>query len=111
MGVRITPENRQSVQTSHLFYMQSTSAESNVLNIASSLGHECLALTKFIEGSPVSLFIQGELRARNIRYEASACARRPWGYRHSSSLRIEGSACAGRGWKIARRSRAHARNR
>jgi hypothetical protein len=52
MGVRITPENRQSVQTSHLFYMQSTSAESNVLNIASSLGHECLALTKFIEGKP-----------------------------------------------------------
>ena len=38
MGVRITPVERQSVHTSHLFEMQATSAESNVLNIAASLG-------------------------------------------------------------------------
>lgn len=42
MGLRITPENRMAVQNSNLFYLQATSAESNVLNIASSLGRECL---------------------------------------------------------------------
>lgn len=57
MGVRITPESRQAVHTSNLYMMQSTSAETNVLNIASSLGFPCVALTKFVEGSPVSLFI------------------------------------------------------
>ena len=45
MGVRITPPERMAVQNSNLFYMQATSAETNVLNVASSLGHECLALT------------------------------------------------------------------
>ena len=67
MGVRITTEDRQSVSTSHLFRMQTTSAESNVLNIASSLGYECLAMTKFVAGSPISLLIQSDLRARNIQ--------------------------------------------
>ena len=30
MGVRITPENRMAVHNSDLFYLQATSAESNV---------------------------------------------------------------------------------
>ena len=64
MGVRITPANRMAVQNSNQFYMQATSAETNVLNVTSSLGHECLALTKFVEGSPVAAFIQAQLRAR-----------------------------------------------
>ena len=34
IGVRITPEDRMAVQNSNTFYMQATSAESNVLNIA-----------------------------------------------------------------------------
>ena len=58
MGVRITPENRMAVQNSHMFYMQATSAETNVLNVSSSLGKKCLALTRFVEGSPVAKFIQ-----------------------------------------------------
>ncbi|MDD4311051.1 MAG: sugar kinase, partial [Eubacteriales bacterium] len=96
MGVRMTPENRQSVQTSHLFYMQSTSAESNVLNISSSLGRECLVLTKFIEGSPVSLFIQSELRARNIRYEGVSVPQGgPWGYRHQFNIADSGFGLRG----------------
>lgn len=33
MGVRITPLSRQPVHTSSLYQMQSTSAESNVLNV------------------------------------------------------------------------------
>lgn len=38
MGVRITPLNGQPVHTSKTFEMQATSAETNVANIASSLG-------------------------------------------------------------------------
>ena len=96
MGVRITPQDRQSVHTSHLFMMQSTSAESNVLNIASSLGHECLILTKFIEDSPVSLFIQSELRARNIRYEGVSVPQGgPWGYRHQFNIADSGFGLRG----------------
>ena len=69
MGLRITPENRMAVQNSNLFYLQATSAESNVLNVASSLGQECLVLTKFVKGSPMADFIKRQLRARNIRFE------------------------------------------
>ena len=69
MGVRITPENRMAVHNSNCFYMQCTSAESNVLNVSSSLGRECLVLTKFVKGSPVAEFIKSQLRARNIRFE------------------------------------------
>jgi 2-dehydro-3-deoxygluconokinase len=96
MGVRITPEDRQSVQTSHVFRMQTTSAESNVLNIASSLGYECLVLTKFVEGSPISQLIQSDLRARNIRYEG-ACVPQggPWGYRHQFNIADSGYGLRG----------------
>ena len=96
MGVRLTPEDRQSVHNSGTFRMQATSAESNVLNIAASLGYECLALTKFIEGSPVSLLIQSELRRRNIRYEgASVPQGGPWGYRHQFNIADSGFGLRG----------------
>lgn len=96
MGIRITPEDRQSVQISRRFVMQSTSAESNVLNTASSLGHECLVLTKFIEGSPISQFIQSELRARNIRYEGVSVPQGgPWGYRHQFNIADSGYGLRG----------------
>ena len=48
MGLRITPQDRMAVQNSNLFYLQATSAESNVLNVSSSLGKECLVMTKFV---------------------------------------------------------------
>lgn len=96
MGVRITPENRQSVHNSSLFRMRATSAESNVLNIAASLGCECLALTKFIEGSPISLLIQSELRSRNIRYEGVSVPQGgPWGYRHQFNIADSGFGLRG----------------
>jgi hypothetical protein len=38
MGIRITPTGRQPVHVSSLYEMQATSAESNVLNVAASLG-------------------------------------------------------------------------
>ena len=69
MGVRITPEDRMAVHNSNRFYLQATSAETNVLNISSSLGKPCLALTRFVEGSPIAAFIQSQLRARGISYD------------------------------------------
>ena len=72
IGVRITPPDRMAVHNSDLFRLQATSAETNVLNVASSLGMGCLAMTKFVKGSPVAEFIKQQLRARNIRFEGRA---------------------------------------
>ena len=91
MGVRITPEDRMAVHNSNTFYLQATSAETNVLNIASSLGKECLAMTKFVKGSPIAAFIQAQLRARNIRYEGLEVEQGgPWGYRHQFNIADSG---------------------
>ena len=91
MGLRITPENRMSVQNSNLFYMQATSAESNVLNVAASLGHECLVLTNFVKGSPMADFIKRQLRARNIAFEGKEVEQGgPWGYRHQFNIADSG---------------------
>ena len=91
MGVRITPPDRMAVHNSDMFRLQATSAETNVLNIASSLGHECLALTKFVKGSPIADFIKRQLRARNIRYEGAEIEQGgPWGYRHQFNIADSG---------------------
>ena len=98
MGVRITPADRMAVHNSNQFYMQSTSAETNVLNVASSLGYECLALTRFVEGSPIAAFIKAQLRARNIRFEGPDIPQGgPWGYRHQFNI-----ADSGFGFRAAR---------
>lgn len=91
MGVRITPDGRMAVHNSNHFYLQATSAESNVLNVTSSLGRECLALTKFVKGSPIADFIKSQLRARNIAYEGvEADQGGPWGYRHQFNIADSG---------------------
>ena len=91
MGVRLTPEDRMAVHISNRFYLQTTSAESNVLNISSSLGNECLVLTKFVKGSPIAAFIKSQLRARNIRYEGKEVEQGgPWGYRHQFNIADSG---------------------
>ena len=91
MGVRITPEDRMAVHNSDHFYLQATSAETNVLNIASSLGCPCLAMTRFVEGSPIAAFIKAKLRARNIAYEGPDIPQGgPWGYRHQFNIADSG---------------------
>ncbi len=91
MGVRITPVDRMAVHNSNQFMMQSTSAESNVLNVASSLGKECLVMTRFVEGSPIAAFIKGELRKRNIAFEGIDVPQGgPWGYRHQFNIADSG---------------------
>ena len=96
MGVRITPEDRMAVHNSDRFILQATSAESNVLNVASSLGKECLVLTKYVKGSPIAQFIQAQLRARNIRSEGIEVDQGgPWGYRHQFNIADSGYGTRG----------------
>lgn len=91
MGVRITPDGRMAVHNSNHFTMQATSAETNVLNVSASLGRPCLALTKFVSGSPIAAFIKGQLGKRNIFFEgADAPQGGPWGYRHQFNVADSG---------------------
>jgi hypothetical protein len=69
MGVRITPENRAPVHTSDRFFLQATSAETNVATVVSYLGEPAKVLTAFVEGSPISALIKADLRKRNMAYE------------------------------------------
>ena len=87
MGVRLTPEGRSAVQVSDHFLLQATSAETNVMNVASSLGMSCVALTRFVKGSPVAAFIKRSLRSRGIRYMGPEIDQGgPWGYRHQFNI-------------------------
>ncbi len=97
MGVRITPPERMAVQNSNLFYMQATSAETNVLNVASSLGHECLALTKFVKGSPL-LILSSASFAHGISVLKALTSNRAGrgAIGTSSTLRIPALGCAHR---------------
>lgn len=96
MGVRITPIDRQPVHTSGMFQMQSTSAETNVLNISASLGLNAKVLTRFVKDSPVAQFIKAELRRRNIAYEGRDIPQGgPWGYRHQFNIADSGYGLRG----------------
>jgi 2-dehydro-3-deoxygluconokinase len=87
MGLRLTPVNRQPVSTSDLYMMRSTSAESNVVNIAASLGMRVKLLTAFVKDNEISRYIKGELRKRNIEFEGPDIPQGgPWGYRHQFNI-------------------------
>ncbi|MFR1989252.1 MAG: hypothetical protein ACLS3C_03930 [Oscillospiraceae bacterium] len=58
MGVRIPPPERMAVQNSNLFYMQATSAETNVLNVASSLRARVRLTYEIRQGQPCCGFHQ-----------------------------------------------------
>ena len=74
MGIRITPVNSQTVHTSNTFYMQATSAESNVVSVSSALGLPVKILTAFVKGSPIARFIKDNLASRHIAWEAKEVA-------------------------------------
>ena len=96
MGVRITPANGAPVHTSSYYFMQATSAETNAVNISSSLGIKGLALTNFVQDSPVSYFIKGELRKRNIDFVGPDIPQGgPWGYRHQFNIADSGYGVRG----------------
>ena len=83
MGVRLTPQNGQPVHSSDTFFMQATSAESNVASIPSFLGLQVKILTNFVKDSPIARFIKDDLSGRHIDYEGPELDQEdPWGYRH-----------------------------
>lgn len=87
MGVRITPANNQPVHCSDTFFMQATSAESNVASVSSFLGLPVKVLTTFVKESPVARFIKDDLARRHISFEGAEVEQGgPWGYRHQFNI-------------------------
>lgn len=96
MGVRITPVNRQPVHLSHEYYLQATSAETNVASIPAALGLPSLVLTTFVEGSPIAQLIKNDLRSRGMDYEGKEVPQGdPWGYRHQFNIADSGYGLRG----------------
>ena len=96
IGVRIAPPGGAPVHTSNHYFMQATSAESNVINVSSSLGIKGLVLTNFVKDSPISYFIKSELRRRNIDYAGPDIPQGgPWGYRHQFNIADSGFGTRG----------------
>jgi len=91
MGVRLTPEGGQPVYASRHFEMRATSAESNVLSVASCLGMPAKVLTNFVKGSPVARLIKDDLAARHIDYEGPEVEQGgAWGFRHQINIADSG---------------------
>ncbi len=91
MGVRITPENRSPVHASDRFFLQATSAETNVATVVSYLGEPTKVLTAFVEGSPISAIIKADLRKRNMSYEGPDLPQGDaWGLRHQFNIADSG---------------------
>ncbi len=96
MGVRITPPEGQPVYSSDTFFMQATSAETNVASIASYLGMPVKVLTTFVKDSPIAEFIKRNLRSRGMTYEGIDVPQDgPWGYRHQFNIADSGSGARG----------------
>ncbi|MBE6598638.1 MAG: sugar kinase [Ruminococcaceae bacterium] len=96
MGVRICPMNGQPVQASDTFFMQATSAESNVISVAAYLGMKTKVLTTFVKDSPIADFIKRNLRSRGIDYEGAEVEQGdPWGYRHQFNIADSGYGTRG----------------
>ena len=81
MGLRITPENGQPVQSSDVFHLQATSAETNVASISSYLGLPVKVLTAFVKDSPFAAFIKSNLRARGMDFEGPEVPHLSFSYR------------------------------
>ena len=96
MGVRITPKDSQTVAAGCDFFMQATSAETNVASVASYLGLPVKVLTKFVKGSPIAQFIKQNLRSRGMEFEGPDVAQGgPWGYRHQFNIADSGAGSRG----------------
>ncbi|MCQ2435944.1 MAG: sugar kinase [Clostridia bacterium] len=96
MGVRITPANSQPVAASDTFFMQATSAETNVASISSYLGLPTHVLTTFVKDSPIAAFIKQNLRSRGMTFEGKEVEQGgPWGYRHQFNIADSGYGSRG----------------
>ncbi len=96
MGIRITPSNGQPVHSSDTFFMQATSAETNVASIASYLGLPVKVLTTFVKDSPIAQLIKNNLASRHMTYEGKDIPQGgPWGYRHQFNIADSGYGSRG----------------
>jgi len=91
MGIRITPEHRQSVHTADRYLLQATSAETNVASVVSHLGEPTKVLTAFVAGSPMATIIKANLRARGMDFEGPELPQGDaWGLRHQFNIADSG---------------------
>ncbi len=96
MGVRICPAAGQPVASSDTFFMQATSAETNVASISSYLGLPVKVLTTFVKDSPIADFIKRNLRSRGMDFEGKEVEQGgPWGYRHQFNIADSGYGSRG----------------
>jgi 2-dehydro-3-deoxygluconokinase len=96
MGVRITPFNGQPVHTSDTFFMQATSAETNVATVSSYLGLPVKVLTTFVKDSPIARLIKDNLASRHLAFEGAEVEQGgPWGYRHQFNIADSGFGTRG----------------
>ncbi len=96
MGVRLTPAYGQPVHSSDMFFMQGTSAETNVASVSSYLGLPVKVLTAFVRDSPISRKIKDNLAARHMVYEGPEVDQGgPWGYRHQFNIADSGFGSRG----------------
>jgi 2-dehydro-3-deoxygluconokinase len=96
MGVRITPTNGQPVHSSDTFFMQATSAETNVASIPAYLGLPVKVLTTFVKDSPISQLIKSNLSSRHMSFEGKDVPQgNPWGYRHQFNIADSGFGSRG----------------
>ena len=110
MGVRITPADRQPVHISHNYYMQATSAETNVASVPAALGLPVKVLTTFVEGSPIAAFIKADLRSRGMEFEGPEVPQGgPWGYRHQFNIADSGFGMRARACRTTAPARSAAR--
>ena len=99
MGLRVTPDAGQPVQSADVLHLQATSAETNVASISSYLGLPVKVLTTFVEGSPFAAFIKSNLRSRGMDFEGPEVPQGgPWGYRHQ--INVADSGCGSRGPRV-----------
>jgi 2-dehydro-3-deoxygluconokinase len=96
MGARLTPAGGQPFHCSRNFFLQATSAETNVASVSSYLGLPVKVLTTFVADSPVARFIKDDLAARHMDYEGKDVQQGgPWGYRHQFNLADSGYGSRG----------------
>jgi len=96
MGIRITPVGGQPVHCSDTFFMQATSAETNVASIPAYLGLPVKVLTTFVKGSPIARLIKDNLASRHMMYEGQEVEQGgPWGYRHQFNIADSGYGSRG----------------
>ncbi len=96
MGIRLTPPSGQPVHCASSLVMQATSAETNVVSIASFLGLPVKVLTTFVKGSPIAQFIKDNLQSRHMDYEGVEVPQGgPWGYRHQFNIADSGYGSRG----------------